>query len=174
MVTIKDVARVAGVSPSTVSRVLAGSPRISQATRERVFAAMASLDYHPNAIARSLVHRSSRTIGLVISRPAEQAFANPFFAEAIRGIHHGYRPEPALQDYPAHLHIDLLPHAQGQGWGRRMIETFLERLRTLGVPAVHLGVGRRNTRAIHFYERVGFQRVFEGDGWIGYGMKLED
>jgi ribosomal protein S18 acetylase RimI-like enzyme len=35
-------------------------------------------------------------------------------------------------------------------------------------------VGRRNTRAIHFYERVGFQRVFEGDGWIGYGMKLED
>lgn len=93
-------------------------------------------------------------------------------AEAIRGIHRGYQPEPTLVDYPAHLHIDLLPHAQGRGWGRRMIETFLERLRALGVPAVHLGVGRRNARAIHFYERVGFQRVLEGDGWIGFGMKL--
>ncbi|MCG0238910.1 MAG: LacI family transcriptional regulator [Firmicutes bacterium] len=86
MATIKDVARAAGVSPSTVSRVLAGHPRISQATRERVLQAMQELNYHPNAIARSLVTRTSRTIGLITSRPTEQAFANPFFPEVIRGI----------------------------------------------------------------------------------------
>lgn len=84
--TIKDVARAADVAPSTVSRVLAGSSRISPETQEKVRAAMRELNYHPNAIARSLVAKSTHTIGLVISRPAEQAFANPFFPEVMRGI----------------------------------------------------------------------------------------
>jgi DNA-binding LacI/PurR family transcriptional regulator len=84
--TIKDVARAAGVAPSTVSRVLAGSSRISPETQEKVRATMRELNYHPNAIARSLVHNATHTIGLVIARPAEQAFANPFFPEVMRGI----------------------------------------------------------------------------------------
>lgn len=84
--TIKDVARLAGVAPSTVSRVVAGSSRISPQTHRRVRQAMEDLNYHPNAIARSLARRSTGIIGLNISRPAEQAFANPFFAEVIRGI----------------------------------------------------------------------------------------
>ncbi|HWI65594.1 MAG TPA: LacI family DNA-binding transcriptional regulator [Symbiobacteriaceae bacterium] len=86
MATIKDVARAAGVAPSTVSRVLAGSSRISPDTQEKVRATMKALNYHPNAIARSLVHKETHTIGLVIARPAEQAFANPFFPEVMRGI----------------------------------------------------------------------------------------
>jgi len=93
-------------------------------------------------------------------------------ARAIRLLHAGYTPHPALMDYPAHLHIDLLPVGQGQGWGRRLIETLLTRLRELGVPGVHLGVGKRNTGAIVFYERVGFQRVIDADTWIAYGMRL--
>lgn len=84
--TIKDVAARAGVAPSTVSRVLAGSSRISPETQERVREAMKELRYHPNAIARSLARRSTHTLGLIISRPVEVAFANPFFAEVIRGI----------------------------------------------------------------------------------------
>ncbi len=84
--TIKDVARIACVSPSTVSRVIADHPLISAATKERVRAAMRDLDYHPNAIARSLVRQSSHTLGLILSRSAEQAFLNPFFPEIIRGI----------------------------------------------------------------------------------------
>lgn len=83
---MKDVARAAGVSPSTVSRVLAGNTRISPDTTDKVRAAVKSLNYHPNAIARSLVRKSTNTIGLIISRPAEQAFANPFFPEVMRGI----------------------------------------------------------------------------------------
>jgi DNA-binding LacI/PurR family transcriptional regulator len=84
--TIKDVARAAGVAPSTVSRVLGGSSRISPATQERVRTALRDLNYHPNANARSLVHNVTHTIGVIISHPAEQAFANPFFPEVMRGI----------------------------------------------------------------------------------------
>lgn len=93
MTTIKDVARRAGVAPSTVSRVLAGSARISVETQERVRAAMKELNYHPNAIASSLARRSTGTIGLIIARPAEQAFANAFFPEVIRGIGTVLQPE---------------------------------------------------------------------------------
>jgi GNAT superfamily N-acetyltransferase len=95
-----------------------------------------------------------------------------FDAAAIRSIHEGYSPEPQLASYPAHLHIDLLPAAQGQGWGRRLIEQFLARLRELGVRGVHLGVGKANSGAVQFYSRVGFQRVLEADTWIGYGRFL--
>jgi len=94
-VNIKDVAIRAGVNPSTVSRVIANSPRISAATRERVRAIMKELNYHPNAIARSLVKQSSQAIGLLIPNTIEQFFLNPFFPEVLRGItqvaqHAGY------------------------------------------------------------------------------------
>lgn len=86
MATIKDVAKLAGVSPSTVSRVIADSRSISHQTKERVKKAMKELGYYPNMIARSLIKRSSQTLGLVLSRSTENAFTNPFFPEIIRGI----------------------------------------------------------------------------------------
>ncbi len=68
-------------------------------------------------------------------------------------------PEPTTPppDAPAHLHIDVLPHLQGQGWGRRLIEAAADVLRERGVPGVHLGVDGRNARAIAFYEHLGFR-----------------
>lgn len=91
-------------------------------------------------------------------------------------IRHFHQPEPAenpdLAAYPAHLHIDLLPQAQGQGWGRRLIGTFTDRLRALGVPGVHLGVGASNQRAIGFYAHLGFQHIKAYPGWIAFGMRL--
>jgi len=59
-------------------------------------------------------------------------------------------------DYPAHLHIDLLPHLQGQGHGRALMRTLLTELRQRGVPGVHLAVAPRNTSARAFYRRIGF------------------
>lgn len=85
-VTIREVARAAGVSASTVSRVLTDDSRISEPTRQRVRKAMGELGYHPNAIARSLVRQTSSTIGLVMSRPARAAMAIPFYPEIIGGI----------------------------------------------------------------------------------------
>jgi ribosomal protein S18 acetylase RimI-like enzyme len=92
-------------------------------------------------------------------------------ATLIRSIHRGYR-DRANADYPAHLHIDLLPVAQGKGWGRKMTSVFLEKLRELDIPGVELGVGKRNLNAIGFYETVGFRRLEETETSFTYGMKL--
>ena len=60
-----DVAKLAGVSHQTVSRVINGSPQVREATRERVLLAMQELDYRPNSAARALVTGRSRTLGVV-------------------------------------------------------------------------------------------------------------
>lgn len=85
-VTIKDVARLAGVSPSTVSRVLSNHPKISPATARRVREAMEQLGYMPNAAAKSLVSQTTYTLGIILPRAAEELFLNPFFPEVLRGI----------------------------------------------------------------------------------------
>ena len=63
---------------------------------------------------------------------------------------------PTLTEHPAHLHIDLLPEAQGRGLGRSMIRAFLDGLKAAGVRGVHLGVSPTNTAARAFYSRLGF------------------
>src|SRR5262249_25748770 len=80
-------------------------------------------------------------------------------AEIIRLIHAGRPMSDEFELYPAHLHLDLLPIAQGEGWGTRLMELFLNRLRMLGVPGVHLSVGTENDRAIRFYEKMGFREI---------------
>ncbi|MCA0984701.1 LacI family DNA-binding transcriptional regulator [Halobacillus yeomjeoni] len=85
-VTIKDVAKVAGVAPSTVSRVIADHPRISPATKKKVKKAMKEMGYHPNASARSLANRSSQSIGVVMPSSADKSLQNPFFPEVLRGL----------------------------------------------------------------------------------------
>jgi DNA-binding LacI/PurR family transcriptional regulator len=87
-VTIKEVAKLANVSPSTVSRVIADNPRISDATKQKVYKAMKEMDYHPNAIARSLVSKTTKTIGLILPNNDEDLFVNPFFIQVMRGISH--------------------------------------------------------------------------------------
>ena len=67
--------------------------------------------------------------------------------------------EPGLAAYPAHLHIDLLPQAQGRGAGRALMTTFLAALNAAGADAVHLGMGTSNTRARAFYDRLGFTEL---------------
>lgn len=85
-VTIKDVAKLANVSPATVSRVISDNSRISEDTKKKVRGAMEELGYHPNAIARSLVNKSTHTIGVIMPTSAHLSLANPFFPEALRGI----------------------------------------------------------------------------------------
>ena len=63
-----------------------------------------------------------------------------------------------MAEFPAHLHIDLLPEAQGRGSGRTLMRALGEELVALGVPGVQLGVGDSNTGAVAFYERLGFTR----------------
>jgi len=84
-VTIIDVAKRAGVSPSTVSRVISGHPRISQATSDKIKAIMDEMGYHPNVLAKSLVSKTTHTLGIYLPKP-EELFLNLFFPEVIRGI----------------------------------------------------------------------------------------
>lgn len=93
-------------------------------------------------------------------------------ARIIRLIHKGYVPRPELLAYPAHLHIDILPEGQGKGMGKKLIETFCNKLIELKVPALHLEVGKRNTNAIQFYEKTGFKVIQEYEWSIAYGMKF--
>ncbi|PDO09493.1 MAG: LacI family transcriptional regulator [Candidatus Reconcilbacillus cellulovorans] len=85
-VTIIDVAKRAGVSPSTVSRVISNHPRISPATARKVREAMEELGYHPNIAAKNLVSKTAQAIGVILPRPAEELFLNLFFPEVLRGI----------------------------------------------------------------------------------------
>ncbi len=85
-ITIKDVAKLANVSPSTVSRVLTDNPKISLATKERVWKAMKELDYHPNVTARKLATNATRTIGLVLPNDVKLLAENPFFIQVLTGI----------------------------------------------------------------------------------------
>ncbi len=92
-------------------------------------------------------------------------------ATLIRLIHKGHR----VLDYPQHpaeLHIDLLPIAQGQGWGKKLTEVFLHKLLELGVPGVHLGVGKRNPGAFVFYKKLGFEVLQEYELWWSMGNLL--
>lgn len=85
-VTIKDVARDAGVSPSTVSRVISDSSRIGEATKKRVRESIKKLGYTPNVLARSLVRKETKIIGVVMPHEADSLFSNPFFIQAMKGI----------------------------------------------------------------------------------------
>ncbi len=85
-VTLEEVARVAGVSRATVSRVVNGNPRVAPDVRRTVERAVDRLGYIPNPAARSLVTRKSQSIGLVIAEPAGRLFEDPFFPRLLRGI----------------------------------------------------------------------------------------
>jgi len=80
-VTIKDIARAAGVSHSTVSRALKGDPRISQETTERIQRLAEEMGYRPSAVAQSLVTRQTHTIGLVVT-----FISDPFIDRIVDGI----------------------------------------------------------------------------------------
>ncbi len=69
----------------------------------------------------------------------------------------------AVEEYPAHLHIDLLPELQGAGWGRRLIDTLMAQLAEQGIDGVHLVVPSANKSALAFYPKVGFVRIGEDD-----------
>lgn len=81
MATIKDVARLAGVSTTTVSHVINKTRFVAENTTRKVWAAVDELNYAPSAVARSLKCNSTRTIGMLVTKST-----NPFFAEVVHGV----------------------------------------------------------------------------------------
>ena len=94
-------------------------------------------------------------------------------AHIIRLIHKGNKPRPEMANYPSHLHINLLPITQGRGLGRKMMDTFIAKLKEMNSPALHLEVGKKNKGAIAFYSKIGFHIIKEFEYSIAFGMKLK-
>lgn len=84
----------------------------------------------------------------------------PLDSKVLEAIH---QPDAAadqlVTQWPAHLHINLLPAAQQGGWGRKLIEQLLHDLRAAGVPGVYLGVSLQNEQVCGFYQRLGFTPI---------------
>ncbi|MCP3819561.1 LacI family transcriptional regulator [Streptomyces sp. A3M-1-3] len=84
--TLEEVAVRAGVGRGTVSRVINGSPRVSDHTRAAVEAAVAELGYVPNRAARALAANRTDAIALVVPEPETRFFAEPYFSDVLRGV----------------------------------------------------------------------------------------
>lgn len=94
-------------------------------------------------------------------------------AELIRLIHRPPRsPAEIVEDYPAHLHIDLQERARGTGLGRALMERLLSELRQRAVVGVHLEVDPGNANAIGFYGHLGFREVGRRPDGLLMGLRL--
>lgn len=102
-ITIRDVAKRAGVAPSTVSRVIADNPSISDKTKNKVRAVMKEMNYFPNIYAQGLASAHSKTFGLVLPLATDAFYQNPFFPTILRGINF----EMAKHDYSILLSVGL-------------------------------------------------------------------
>ncbi|MFF5262707.1 LacI family DNA-binding transcriptional regulator [Actinomadura viridis] len=179
MASVKDVARHAGVSVATVSRVLNDSVPVLPGTRDRVLAAVAELGYRPNAVARSLRTDATRTIGLVIGD-----ILNPFFTELARAVEDEARAlgysvvignadeRPDRQDHYVGTLLErrvdgllLCPTAEVTPLVRDMVRdgrplVFLDRtLPGLDVPAVRVDGGAAIAELVRHLYALGHRRV---------------
>jgi LacI family transcriptional regulator len=83
---LEEIAKISGVSRSTVSRVINNEPNVRERTRHKVMEVVRQLNYHPNAAARSLAAGRTRVLGLVIPMGVSALFTDPYFPILIQGI----------------------------------------------------------------------------------------
>lgn len=151
-------------------------------------------DRHPD-LAWVVESDDARTIGYIVATDDTDAFERwfrdewwPQFAQRfprpvdpktreekiIDGAYQrGPGREPNVEEYPAHLHIDLLPETQGRGLGRKLMRMLFAELAQRGVRGLHLGMDPNNTAAAAFYERLGMERLSAEPGDQSYGVKFE-
>lgn len=112
--------------------------------------------------------------GLRLRYPAGPAPGRtPADAEAVALVHRPpTAPERLLADHPGHLHVDLLPAAQGRGGGRLLVTAVLDSLAAVGCLGVHVGVDPRNEPALGFYRRLGFLDLDTGPEAVHLGLRL--
>ena len=157
--TLEDVARKAGVSKSTVSRVVNGDPRVRAAVAERIREAVAELGYVPNQAARRLVTRRNNAVAVVVTEPQNRLFVDPYFDCHLRGIRqelvrHGAQPVLLFieeqDDYPRVCDFLGGGHVDGALlFSLRADDPLPERVEQMGLPAVFggrplLGSGHRS------------------------------
>jgi LacI family transcriptional regulator len=147
MVNIKDIAKKAGVSPSTVSRALNDDPKISEETRKKIKEIARKLKYKPNQAARALITRETKTIGFLILKKEKPLVADPFYSIIL------YSAQNELHELGYHLLYGIIPHGKLNPQkpprmlqeeridglilaGPDMPKEFIETIRKTGVPLV--------------------------------------
>ena len=85
-ITIGEIANLAGVSKTTVSRVLNKKPDVDPVTREKILALISEYDFQPNAFAKAISSQNNHYIGLLVPHKAEYIFSNSFYTEVMRGV----------------------------------------------------------------------------------------
>lgn len=145
-----EIARLAGVSQATVSRVLKGDPQVNDEMRERVLAVVQELGYVPDARAQSLRSQRTRLLGLVVHRAPEALAGDPFFSALIASI----IEQAGRHDY--HLCVDTARTARSQ---RAIYE---ELLRTRRVDGLILVESETHDKRIERLSREGFPFVLIG------------
>jgi ribosomal protein S18 acetylase RimI-like enzyme len=106
-----------------------------------------------------------RVGALRVQRTEKDGWLLPAAADASRMIN------DAVDEYPAHLHIDLLSDQQGKGAGRALIDAAVELLGNRGCAGVHLGADAANAGALAFYPRVGFSELSRDDSGVVFGRR---
>ena len=180
MPTVKDVAKVAGVSTATVSRALANPDKVSESTRARVAQAVTETGYSPNAAARSLRRSESKTIVAIVPD-----IANPFFSAIISGLEDvahsaGYKVllgDAAHDAERAQAYFDLVPTNQADGIvlltteiplalvkDRQLQSGFplvmaCEYFEELTLPEVHVDNEKGTSKAVDYLLSLGHRRI---------------
>ncbi|WP_298786116.1 LacI family DNA-binding transcriptional regulator [uncultured Marinococcus sp.] len=142
-VSIKDVARQAGVSTASVSRVISGKPGVGAATEARIRKIMEDMDYRPNLGARGLVKQQTGNIAIIVPR-GSFTLNNPFFSTVIDGIAKGIDQSDynIVMSFTSAQQKKLLENQSVDGiilFSPRSEEFRLEWLETLGLPTVVIG-----------------------------------
>jgi len=120
--TLEGVARLAGVSRSTVSRVINDHPRVRPETRERVWKAIRETGYRPHSVARSLVTKRTRIIGVIIPEAVTKIFSDQFFAILL----HGAAQACNARGYQLILSLFEDPHKQEELYARVLQNGYAE------------------------------------------------
>jgi len=153
-VTLKDIARIAGVSTATVSLALAGDPRVNVKTRRQVEEIARRLKYVPNEIGRSLRARKAETIALIFPNTPHNAFSHPYFVQLLEGItevvvRHSFHllvsTSPTESDEAA-SYDKILRNRRADGiilWPSSIKDDNIGRIVESGFPVVYLGKWHR-------------------------------
>jgi DNA-binding LacI/PurR family transcriptional regulator len=155
MATIYDVAKLAEVSTTTVSKVLSNTPYVSAKTREKILAAMAELKYSPSLAARGLTGNRTYILGLVVPYDPDYLFGDPFLLEVIRGV------ESCANNNDYNLLLSLArKDNQRSAYARLQRSRYLDGV--IFLETLQSGV------EVHYFEEQNVPCAF-----IGYGKNLE-